>query len=130
MTTSLFEPAARLTDDLTGATPTWRLVEEPIYAELRAGWADFYARLCSPVDESPANVVEGHVLDGPPTAALTLVPTVAIDLEVTQPLSPPRECDDCAASGDEPCRTPSGRVRTIGDHVSRIRAVASKAATA
>lgn len=132
MTTSLFEPVHHLTDDLTGAVPTWRLDEEPIYQALRAGWADFYARLCSPVTQptAAAAVVEGHVLDGPPTIALTLVPTVAIDLELTQPLDAPRECDDCAASGDEPCRTPSGK-RRLSDHVSRIRATEdSKAATA
>lgn len=123
MTTSLFEPTHRLTDDLTGAVPTWRLDEQPEYDRLVAEWPALYAHLCQPVTGPPADVVEGHVLDGPPTIALTLVPT--------QPLTPPAECEDCTAVGDEPCRTPSGRVRTIGDHVSRIRtAAARKTATA
>lgn len=129
MTTSLFEPAARLTDDLTGAVPTWRLDEQPEYDRLVAEWPALYARLCGPVDGQGADVVEGHVLDGPPTAALTLVPTVAIDLEVTQPLSPPRECDDCDAAGSEPCRMPSGK-RRLSDHVSRIRSSERAEATA
>jgi hypothetical protein len=93
--------------------------DEPILFETLRDWPALY---------SPA--VQGHVLDGPPTAALTLVPMQAIDLAQTQPLTPPVECEDCAAVGDEPCRTPSGK-RKIGDHVSRIRtAAARKTATA
>lgn len=121
MTTSLFEPVERLTDDLTGAVPTWRLDEEPIYQQLRAGWADFYARLCGPVTDPAVDVVEGVVLEGPPTVAMTIVPT--------QPLDLPRECDDCSATGDEPCRTPSGK-RRLSDHVSRIRSTTRAAANA
>ena len=41
MTTSLFEPAARLTDDLTGIPPTWRANwapdhDTPIYRDVLA----------------------------------------------------------------------------------------------
>lgn len=131
MSASLFEPGQGLTDDLTGATPTWRLDEQPIHDQLVADWPAIYARLCAPVTEAPAaDVVEGVVLDGPPTLALTLVPTVALDLDATQPLPAPAECDDCPATGDEPCRTPTGKPR-ISDHQTRIRgARASKAVSA
>lgn len=121
MTTSLFEPATRLTDDLTGAVPTWRLDEQPEYDRLVAEWPALYARLCAPVDEPGVDVVEGVVLEGPPTVALTIVPT--------QPLDLPRECEDCDATGAEQCRTPSGK-RRLSDHVSRIRSTARAAANA
>lgn len=116
MTTSLFEPVERLTDDLTGAVPTWRLDEEPIYQQLRAGWADFYARLCGPVTDPAVDVVEGVVLEGPPTLALTRLPT--------QPLDLPLDCPDCEARAGEPCRTPSGR-RRLSNHASRDRSAAT-----
>lgn len=79
-TASLFEPQSRLTDDLRGVVPTWRPAEQPIHDQLVADWPAFWARLCAPVTEPAGAVVAGVVLDGPPTVALTVVPTVAIDL--------------------------------------------------
>lgn len=117
MTTSLFEPAARLTDDLeSDVIPTWRLGGEPIYLEVVRDLG-VPGRLEGP---TPGAVLAGVLVESPPTVALTIV--------ATQPLDLPRECDDCDATGDQPCRTPSGK-RRLSDHTSRIRR-ARTAATA
>lgn len=69
-----------------------------------------------PMPPAPAGVVAGDVVEGPPTAALTLVPTQAMDL--------PGDCEDCPALPGEPCRTPSGRKR-LSNHAGRGRSAAS-----
>lgn len=63
-------------DSLTGAVPTWRLDEQPVYDELLAEWPDLYARLCQPLDDPGPDVVAGEVLTQP--LGLPLPPTLAL----------------------------------------------------
>lgn len=106
----VFDPV----DPLTGAVPSWRLDEEPIYLEVLAALG--VPGLDEPA--TPAPVIAGDVVDpddpggdrvvedddeddrprdveGPPTRALRLVESPA-------PSSGP--CPDCGAAGSAPCR--------------------------
>ena len=93
-TTTTGTTTAQLSDDLTGAVPTWRLEEAPIYDQLVTDWPAIYARLCQPITgPKTIDAVTGVVLDGPPTVPLALVPTMALDLDATQPLDVLRDYD-------------------------------------
>lgn len=124
----LFDPAATLlVDPLTGAVPTWRLDEEPIYLEVIRdfgvpGLADpagpvvsgdvvdepvapGMVRLCycaphpCSCDFEDGNEYPVRVDDAPPTRALRLAPAPAVD-----------ECPDCGAVDPNPCRPKSDPV--------------------
>ena len=67
-------------DELTGAVPTWRLDEQPVYDGLLTEWPALYARLCQPLDDPGEDVVEGVVL--PPTQPIDLPPPTVVLPEV------------------------------------------------
>lgn len=89
-------------DPLTGAVPTWRLDEDPLYlecvrdlpVEVEVVEVSGSSRLDDEVDEVLVDV-------DPPTRALQLVPPVD-DVEHVVV-----ECPDCGATGPDPCRPKS-----------------------
>ena len=137
----LFDPAATLlVDPLTGAVPTWRLDEEPIYLEcVRDLGVPGLADPAGPVVVGDVLVDDGpgpgmvrlcycaphpcscehadgndYPEDAPPTRALRLAP--AVDA-----------CPDCGAAGLDPCR-PKGNVtgRPLTRWHRRRRALAAE----
>lgn len=75
----MFTPT-NLTDPLTGPAPTWRMTEEPIYRET-------VRDLGIPgVGPAAGDVVQGVVLEGPPTVPLSVVgpPTIPMTLSDLQ----------------------------------------------
>ena len=94
-------------DPLTGAVPTWRLDEEPLYLEcvrdLGVPGLDDPVHVDVEVEvvevgmSDPSQVEDDvEVDDAPPTPALRLVESVVED--------EPAACPDCSATGLDPCR--------------------------
>lgn len=123
----LFDPAS-VVDPLTGAVPTWRLDEEPIYLEtVRDLGVPGLADPAGPVVEGdvlvvePSDPVENHATpdDAPPTRALRLAPA-----------PDPDACPDCGAVDPNPCRPKSDPVagRPLTRQHRRRRALAERVA--
>lgn len=131
------ETAAYLIDPLESPVePTWLMTEDgPEWLETVATIGDprtLDDRVTDPrpvevtvevVDDADveleaaplALVDEPHAAE---TVALEAAPTVAIPLELAV------WCPACEADAGDPCRTPSGKLRTIGAHVARTAGAA------
>lgn len=97
------DAAARVVENpLTGAIPTWRLDEEPAYLATVAERGDpsreaLDARI-TPLPVAPAGIVEGSLVDGPPTMPLALAPTAVLPVLAPAAARPARKPRKRAAS--------------------------------
>ena len=116
-----FDPAAvaaELIDPLTSPVPpSWRMTEDPEWTSLVAELGDprsvdaHVDETPAPGDDAPVEVaVEVEVAE---TVAIEAPPTLALDVDLVE------WCPACEVDAGEPCRTPSGALRTIGPHVDR-----------
>lgn len=118
---ALFDDERADVDPLTGAVPTWRLDEEPIYLEtVRDLGVPGLDEPATPGDVIAGDVVEVDdpvVDDAPPTRALRLAPALA-----------PDACPDCGALDPEPCRPKGDPVngRPLTRRHRRRRALAAE----